>query len=234
MDRFDDLLNRRICDLNLRLQDTPLQDRVDQLHGELLRRNLRFRPSCYFADEWFVPEGDTVIGIPFYLASKRLMRIEKTMMGEVEGETKEHCMRLLRHEAGHAISYAYKLFKKKSYVRVFGSTAKLFMDHYKFNPKSRRFVIHLGDHYAQSHPDEDFAETFAVWLSQPEDAWRKRYRTWPALRKLEYVKNLMAGIQGKRPLVRGGEKMCHVSTLRYTLWTYYMRRRSLVDSHPRV
>ena len=35
--------------------------------------------------------------------------------------------------------------------------------------------MHLDPWYAQSHPDEDFAETFAVWLTpevQLEDALR--------------------------------------------------------------
>ena len=41
-------------------------------------------------------------------------------------------------------------------------------------------------HYAQKHPDEDWAETFAVWLEG--GPWRRRYRDWQvALAKLEYV-----------------------------------------------
>jgi hypothetical protein len=59
-------------------------------------------------------------------------------------------------------------------------------------------VLHLGHWYAQSHPVEDFAETFAVWL-QPRARWRRDYADWPALAKLEYVDALMAEVAGRRP-----------------------------------
>jgi hypothetical protein len=223
----DDLLSTRICDLKLNLQTSPLFSRIRTLYDELAERNLRFRPPCYFADEWFVPEGDPVIGIPFFLASKQLTQLERRRTGEAEGATRRHFMKLLRHEAGHAISYAFNLHRSKDYRRVFGSSSKPFHDQYRFNPRSKKFVINLDDHYAQSHPDEDFAETFAVWLAESETVWRKRYRGWSAVRKLEMVARMMKDIEHQAPLVRDGEKMCHVSTLKYTLRTHYMRRRSL-------
>lgn len=231
---LNDLMAVRICDLGLKLQKTHLWPHVLQLYRELYARRIRFLPVCYLADEWFVPEGDPVIGIPFYLANKTLMRLERKMIGEVEGESPGYFMKLLRHEAGHAISYAYRLYKKRAYKRVFGSPSELFLDFYKFNRRSKKHVIHLKDHYAQSHPDEDFAETFAVWLTYPEEKWRKKYKGWKALRKLEFVQSLMESIADRLPLVERGEKMCHVSTLKFTLWTYYMRRRSILEHHRRV
>jgi len=231
--RYYDLLNLRPCDLKLNLKTNPLYKRIKQLYSELEQRHLFFRPPCYFADEWFVPEGDPVIGIPFYLATPQLIRIERAMIGEAEGDTNQYFMKLLRHETGHAISYAYKLYRKQSYRNTFGHSAKLFTESYKFNPRSKKHVLNLDDHYAQSHPDEDFAETFAVWLEHPPQYWTNRYRGWKALDKLFYMNTLMASIAGQKPLVKMGEKMCHVSTLKYTLWTYYTRRRALVQIQPR-
>jgi len=231
MIKYNDILNSRICDLGLSLQKSSLYPRILELYKSLRDRNLRFRPPCYFADEWFVPEGDPVIGIPFYLGSKKLISLEKKMMAEAEGHNYGYFMKLLRHEAGHATSYAYQLKRKKAYSKVFGDSGKMFREVYRFNKKSRKFVHHLNDFYAQSHPDEDFAETFAVWLTHPEHKWRQIYRGWGALNKLIYVDELMAGIVGKTPPVKTGEKMCHVKTLKFSVWTYYMRRRSLVYSH---
>ena len=84
-------------------------------------------------------------------------------------------------------------------------SSKRYPRYYRPNPASRNFVQHLRLWYAQSHPDEDFAETFAVWLT-PRSNWRKRYAGWPALKKLEYVDELMAEIAGKRPLLTRRER----------------------------
>jgi len=231
LERYESLLNTRICDLKLNVNKSPLAKRISQLYSELRAKNLRFRPPCYFADEWFVPEGDPVIGIPFYLAGKRLIALERRMMGEAEGDNVTYFMKLLRHEAGHALTYAYRLNRKRSYAKVFGPSFHMFSDIYKYQTQSKKFVKNLNDYYAQSHPDEDFAETFSVWVSSPEHQWRRQYQGWAALDKLLYVDELMTQIVGKAPLVKTGEKMCHVSTLKYTVWTYYMRRRSILASH---
>jgi len=224
----------RICDLRLKLNTSALHKRIQAFYAELAARDLRFKPPCYFADEWFVPEGDPVIGVPFYLANKNLQQLEKKLIGEVEGNSHAHFMKLLRHEAGHAFSYAYKLYRKPSYKKIFGPSSKMFLDFYKFNRKSKKFVIHLEDHYAQSHPDEDFAETFAVWLTHSQKIWEKKYKGWRALYKLRYIDQQMNTIKNKKPLVSQGEKMCQVSTLKYTLWTYYMRRRSFLAHHGKL
>ena len=224
----------RICDLGLNLKSSPLHSRVLDLYDALAARKLLFRPPCYFADEWFVPEDDPVIGIPFYLADKQLRQLERKEIGEVEGHTKPYFMKLLRHEAGHAISHAFKLHRLKEYRSVFGPSQKRFSDNYRYNPLSKNYVINLKDHYAQSHPDEDFAETFAVWLSQPEKKWLQFYKRWDALKKLKTVDRFMKAIKNKRPLIQTGEEMCHVSTLEYTLSTYYKRRRALQSKYSRV
>lgn len=233
MNRYYDVLNKRICDLKLDMRQTSINAYVKLLYKELSKRQLLFKPECYFADEWFVPEGDPVIGIPFYLANPLLVRVEREMMGEVEGDNKQDFMKLIRHEAGHAIAYAFRLHRKRSYNKTFGSISKMFVDHYKFNPRSKKHVQNIPNYYAQSHPDEDFAETFAVWLKDPPKVWVKRYKGWKALEKLYYVNTLMTSIAGQKPLVKRGEMMCHYKSMKITLWTYYMKRRALVETHRR-
>ena len=52
---------------------------------------------------------------------------------------------------------------------------------YTPDPNSRAYVQHLDYWYAQSHPFEDYAETFAVWL-RPSSRWKRRYEGWPRSR----------------------------------------------------
>jgi hypothetical protein len=147
-----------------------------------------------------------IIGIPFYLADRRLAQIEEEQTGEVEDE--HTIMMFLRHEAGHALNYAYRLWRQDGWREVFGRFTRPYRDAFQPNPFSRQFVRHLAHShyrqtYAQKHPDEDFAETFAVWLT-PRAAWRRKYAAWPALRKLRYVDGLMRRLRGKRPAHGGG------------------------------
>lgn len=218
------LLDLRICDLPLRIAGTWLEERVAQLYRELHGKQLRFEPRCYLADEWLTPEDEPVIGIPFYLAHPRLIALEKKVMLEAEGSTNEWCMKLLRHEAGHALTYAFGLNRKRSWRQVFGSPAQAYEDTYRFRPYSKRFVRHLDNWYAQYHPDEDFVETFAVWLT-PELDWRAQYAGWKALDKLVFVDRLMHGIAGQPPPKKTGTLHWQASRLRSTLRRYYQRRR---------
>ncbi len=182
----EQLLRLRISDLPLRIEDTPLENRVARLYEELNHRGLAFKPHVWLAEEWFTPDGVPGIAIPFYLADPRLIKLERKKMLEVEGGTDRECMQILRHEAGHAISNAYNLHNRRRWRELFGSFAKAYPDFYEPDPDSRNHVLHLNAWYAQAHPAEDFAETFAVWLA-PGSRWRRRYAGWPALEKLEYV-----------------------------------------------
>jgi hypothetical protein len=163
------------------------------------------------------------VAIPFYLAHPRLERLERAQMLEVEGGTPEWCMKILRHEAGHAIDNAYKLRQRRRRQQIFGPSYKAYPQFYDPKPYSKSFVLHLDNWYAQSHPDEDFAETFAVWLSQPE--WRERYAGWPAVKKLEYMDTLMKDIAGKRMLVRTHRRVDPLPKIRKTLRAHYERKR---------
>jgi hypothetical protein len=218
------LLELRLCDLDLKIEGTDLEERIAELGRELQARGLDFRPYFWLADEWFCPDGVPGIAIPFYLAHPRLARLEHAQMLEVEGGTREWCLRILRHEAGHAIENAYLLRRRKRRRELFGSTAVPYPDAYSPKPHSRSYVMHFEGWYAQSHPDEDFAETFAVWLTPGSD-WDERYAEWPALRKLEYVERAMAGLQGRPPLVKTRRMPDALPTLKRTLRRHYQRRR---------
>lgn len=214
----------RFRDLGLRIEGTRVADRVTELHDELAARGLRYRPKTWLGDEWFVAVESPGIAIPFYLAHPRLERLERRMMLEVEGGTRRDCMRLLRHECGHAIQFAYRLHRRRAWREHFGSSARPYPEEYRPRPYSRRYVLHLPNHYAQAHPDEDFAETFAVWLS-PRAQWRRRYAGWPALEKLEFVDALMEEIADRPPLVRSGRAVDPVSRLGRTLGEHYAERQ---------
>ncbi len=192
--RDEELLEFRISRLGLRIEGTPIQALIEQLYDELGQKGLLFRPPCELGDEWFVPVGLPVIFLPFFLANDRLRHLEKRMILDVEGGTNEAFMKLIRHEAAHAYSYAYRFVHRTKWRQTFGkSSTEETPTFYRPRPYSRSFVVHLDDWYAQSHPDEDFAETFAVWLTPGLD-WRERYRGWKALAKLEYVDELMRSL----------------------------------------
>jgi hypothetical protein len=228
--RDDELLELRISSLGLKLDETPLRPFVDQLYAELSQKGLVFHPPCEIGDEWFVPVGLPVIFIPFFLAHDRLRQLEKTIILDVEGETPEELMKLIRHEAAHAYSYAYPFVKTRRWQRVFGkSSAEETPSFYRPRPYSRSFVINLDDWYAQSHPDEDFAETFAVWLAPGLD-WRARYKKWPAaLQKLEYVDELMKSLAGKPPVAMPQYRVGEHDCLNVKLKTYYARKRKAYE-----
>lgn len=224
------LLQLRFKDLKLRIEGTYLEKCVKRLYKELENRSLFLKPYCYLGDEWFSPDGVAAIAIPFYLAHPRLMKLEKEQMLEVEGaegpDTEEETMKYLRHECGHAVTHGYRLTKRPDFRKVFGDPKKEFRDYYRFQPYSRNYVRHLENWYAQSHPEEDFSETFAVWLT-PGETWREQYRGWPALKKLEYVDILMKKLAGKPPVVTVLETPFSIARSRKRLIRHYEERRKL-------
>jgi hypothetical protein len=229
----DELLEKKISQLGLKLDATPIQPLVQQLYAELSEKGLAFHPPCHIGDEWFVPVGIPAIFIPFFLTQDRLRQLERKIILEVEGETPEWFMKLIRHEAAHAYAYAYQVFRKRKWQRTFGlSSAEETPSFYRPRPYSRSFVVHLDDWYAQSHPDEDFAETFAVWLTPGLD-WRARYRDWKALQKLEYVEELMQSLAGKAPLPLPAYQVADYDCLNVKLKTHYAKKRKVYeDSFP--
>jgi putative zinc-binding metallo-peptidase len=214
----------RMCDLNLTIEGTDLEQRIAQINTELDARGLMFRPFYYLSDEWFTPDGVPGIAIPFYLAHPRLARLELAQMLEVEGGDLESCLRILRHEVGHAIDNAYRLRRRPTRRRLFGNPGIEYPEYYTPKPYSKSFVQHLDHWYAQSHPDEDFAETFAVWLD-PQSMWTIRYAGWPVQRKLEYMDRLMRGLSHNPPRVKSQRKLDPVTRLKKTLGEHYRKKR---------
>jgi hypothetical protein len=219
----EELLDTRMCDLGVQIDETPLADRIARLYDELEQRDIHFRPHFWLADEWFTPDGVPGVAIPFYLGHPRLMRLEKKKMLEVEGGNENWCMRILRHEAGHAIDNAYRLRRKLRWRETFGKASMPYPVFYSPKPYSRSYVLHLDAWYAQSHPVEDFAETFAVWL-RPRSRWRTQYAGWPAMKKLEYVHELMGEIRGQKPKVTSRERPGSISRVRRTLRQHYAKK----------
>lgn len=221
----DQLLEKRITQLGLRLEGSKLQPLIQQLYDELAQKGLAFLPPCHIGDEWFVPVGLPVIFLPFFLVHDRLRQLEKKIILEVEGESPEWFMKLIRHEAAHAYAYAYPFVRKRKWQQVFGKSSNdETPSFYRPRPYSRSFVVHLDDWYAQSHPDEDFAETFAVWLTPGLD-WRAKYQDWRALEKLEYVDELMRSLAGKPPLPMPEYQSTDYDCLNVKLKTYYAKKR---------
>jgi hypothetical protein len=221
----DELLRLRLKDLKVTVESTWLERCLEDLYDELAERGLRIRPHAWMSNEWFSPEDTPGIAIPFYLAHPRLMRLERKMIIDVEGGTVPECMRILRHEAGHVLQVSYQLHRRRRWQELFGRSSTRYPKYYRPNPASRRYVNHLPLWYAQSHPDEDFAETFAVWLT-PRSNWRKRYAGWPALKKLQYVDELMAEIATEKPLLTRRLRVDPLSRLTQTLAEHYEKKRA--------
>jgi hypothetical protein len=218
-----ELLQVRFCDLGLRLRGTRLELRLNRVHEEMARRGLRFRPHMWLAEEWFSPDGVPGIAVPFYLAHPRLIRLERRMMRQVEGGNHKWMMRILRHEVGHAIDTAYRLRRRARWRALFGPASLRYPEIYRARPGSRRYVQHLGDWYAQAHPTEDFAETFAVWL-KPNSDWRRSYASWPAWEKLRYVDELMGELAQAPPLVTSRAHVEALSDNNRTLAEHYREK----------
>jgi hypothetical protein len=217
------LLARRIAGLGLALSGTAVQRALRRLHRELGSRGLRLRPHCWIALEWFSPDGVPGFAVPFYLLHHRLQSMQRRFTGEAEGGNARDLMRILRHEAGHAIDNAFRLRRRAGWRAAFGPASRRYAGSYRPRPGSRRYVQHLGGWYSQSHPAEDFAETFAVWLTPGSD-WRHRYADWPpALAKLRYVDALMRELRGRRPAVRSRQVIEPARASRLTLGQYYAR-----------
>jgi hypothetical protein len=215
------LLQARIKDLKLQLAGTPLDRMIERLYSELEAKGISFRPQVYLSDQWGCPSGVPVIGVPFYLADPNLQRIEDRLGEGIESE--REILMYLRHEGGHAFNYAYKLYDDPRWRQTFGDFSKPYREDYKPQPFSRRYVVHISGWYAQKHPDEDFAETFAVYLTPGFD-WRRHYKGWSALKKLEFVDELVQRLGRTKPVVELAEKDLSVEEMEETVLDHYRQR----------
>ncbi len=227
------LLSRSVSELTPQMSAAKFDHLITQLHAELRRKHLvHLKIDTYLGDEWFCPSGTTAIAIPFWLADSRLKQIEQKLIGFVEGSSRAEFMRLMRHEAGHCVDHAYRLSKRDDWRAVFGNPKR------KYDPDSvptlsshPDYVTNLPGGYAQTHPDEDFAETFAVWLD-PHSHWKKTYSKFPvALKKLEFVDRLMRDVGLETPKRVSKQRIFDARRMRRTLASYYVGRLKSLNVH---
>jgi hypothetical protein len=199
-----ELLTTPVNRLGLDLKRSPLQPAIDRLLGLLRHRGIRLRPRFYLGEDWGCVAGTSNIEIGFYDADPLLQELNADLRGwSHEPRIIDY---LLRHETGHAFCYMHRLYKLREFRIVFDVKGGFFdtypaTDRFKPHPWSRDFVNPNRDHYAQKHPDEDFAETFGVWL-EPRSVWRRTYRNKKkALEKLELVTRLIDDYGDKPPAV---------------------------------
>ncbi len=211
-----------IRDLGLTIRGTPLQPLVDQLEAEIAAAGLRrLRPRFYLSTEWGVPSDTVAIAIPFYLARPELTELHAERTGHIEGLSRGDILRYLRHEMGHVVCYAYRLHEEREFIDLFGSVTQPYLDEYRPEPFSTRYVAHLPGWYAQKHPEEDWAETFAVWLTPGRD-WRAEHADRPiALAKLAYCDRAVAAVADREPLLTSDELDEDVAEIGYSLDDYY-------------
>ena len=216
------LWSTAIRDLGLTIEGTRLEPILAEFEEELRQAGItRVRPRWYLSTEWGVPFETIAVAIPFYLARPDLTALHAEKVGHIEGFDRADILRYLRHEMGHVINYAYRLYDDEEWVKQFGSITQPYFEEYSPEPFSRRYVRHLPGWYAQKHPDEDWAEKFAVWMTPGLD-WRAEYGAWPvASAKLAYVNRTMAALRGRDPLVTSTDLDEDVSDIEYSLGQYY-------------
>jgi Putative zinc-binding metallo-peptidase len=213
-----------IRDLGLTIEGTRLEPILAEFEDELRQAGIiQVRPRFYLSTEWGVPFETIAIAIPLYLAHPDLTALHAERVGHVEGFDRADILRYLRHEMGHVVNYAYRLYDQEEWVKQFGSITQPYFEEYRPEPFSRRYVRHLPGWYAQKHPDEDWAETFAVWMT-PGLRWRAEYGGWPvAYSKLAYCSRTMAALRDRAPEVTNSELDEDVGDIEYSLDQYYGR-----------
>ena len=220
-----ELLAMPLNQLKVDLKNSWIFPLINKLYKELEQKNIKLKPKIWVADDWFSPDGSAGFALPFYLLHPRLMRLEKKYIHEIEGHTKLWCMKLLRHETAHCLDNAYHLRKLKVRQQIFGLTSKKYPKSYLPIRGDKNFVHHLQGSYAQAHPDEDFAETFAVWLD-PKSNWENKYASWPVINKLNYIDEIMQEVAYRKIKNRSVEKINEIKSLDHTLADYFFEKRN--------
>ena len=229
------LLDVRIRDLGVRIEGTWIEEGLEDLYADLARREIPFRPHAWLSSDWFVPDDVPGIAVPFYLAHPRLMKLERKQMLDVEGGTRQELIKILRHECGHAVDIAYALGNAARRRELFGDRSKRYPDHYRPNPASRRYVHHLRLYYAQSHPAEDFAETFAVVLGSAAAAGASATRTGRRCRSSSMSMSCWKGFADERRGIATGACRNRLPTIGLTLREYYAdKRERYLASYPDI
>ena len=222
-----------IRDLGLTIAGSLLEPTLAEFAAELDRAGIRkVRPRFYLSTEWGVCEGTVAIAIPFYLARPELTEFHAERVGHLEGVGRLDLLRYLRHEMGHVVNYAYRLFETPDWLELFGAMDQPYREEFRVEPFSRRYVRNLPGWYAQKHPDEDWAETFAVWMT-PDRDWHADYAEWPeALAKLQYCDHTMAALADCDPIVTADDMDEDVSVLTVSVEEFYDQGSGPIEHPP--
>jgi hypothetical protein len=225
------LMGTPIRDLKLRIEGTALEKTLLDFQGELHACGiLKVVPRFYLSTEWGVAFGTVAIAIPFYLAHPKLKSVQRRRAGLIEGLDAADVLRYIRHEMGHVVNYAYKLYERQDWVQNFGSITQPYLEDYRPEPFSQRYVTHLPGWYAQKHPDEDWAETFAVWMAGD---WQRIYARLPiALAKLEFCDSVVKQVAGIDPIVTACDPDEDVGQLTISVDQYYGSQPAVEDAVP--
>lgn len=224
-----ELLDLRFCDLELKIEGSRIEPVIHTLYSELEQKKLMFKPHVWISEDWFAIDGIPGIAVPFYILHKKLSQLCKKMQLEDEGYNKKDAIKLLRHEAGHAIDNAYKLRLSRQRQKLFGFSKTSYPETYAPQFESSNYVTHLNPWYAQAHPDEDWAESFAIWLT-PNSNWKKIYTGTVAIKKLEFIDQLMKTIENKQPLVQKLNQPGDISISRRKLKTFFTNKSESLNS----
>ena len=204
-----ELLNTPINRLGVRIKGSFYETAIPQVISELRAAGVgRLEPVFYVSTGYGCIAGQPIISLGFY----DFHPLIKELNHEIRGfnYTEADMLGLLRHELGHAFCYCYKLYRTPEFRALFEVAGNFFNtypegDHYEYNPWSKRYVNPAGDHYAQKHPDEDFAESFCVWLT-PRSGWKRKYKKRSAvLEKLRYIDRSAGELGRQAPAVETNE-----------------------------
>ena len=217
------ILSQRICDLPIKIANTHIEELISQLYQELEIAGIFLKPNTYLSDGWGCPNLIPVIGIPFYLADQNLSNLRESLTG-IEVEDDSEIMMILRHEVGHAFNYAYRIYQDPECQEVFGDFYLPYKEEYKVLPFSIRFVRHVPGWYVQKHPDDDFAETFAVWLT-PGSNWQNVYAGTPVMAKLLYIGKMAAKFGKLQPVVTDGRLDMPLDEMTMTLGSWFKEHK---------
>lgn len=221
----EQLILQNFRDLDFELSEHPVWEACLQVCSELKEKGLKITPHFWIADEWFVPDGVRGIGVPFWCLEPILREVHQEQVGEIDGETYEEWLKIIRHECAHVLDNAFHLRKLRDRQEIFGPCSKRYPKTYSPNPESTDFVENLPDYYAQAHPEEDWAETFAVWLGSKKYEWRTKYKGTKALEKLRYLDSVMTELKGKRVLYGKKTTPYKITNSKQSLEEFYIERR---------
>ena len=200
-----ELLHTPVNRLGLKIPGSFFEGAIAQVRQELDEVGLsKLDLHFYISTGYGCIAGSGIISLGFYDFDPLIRDLNEEFRHFRYSEA--DMVNLVRHEAGHAFCYTYKLYRRPDFREMFEVEGNFYNtypdnDTYDFNPWSREYVNPAGDHYAQKHPDEDFAETFCTWLD-PRSGWRKKYRNKPvALDKIDYVAEIIDEMGHEPPQV---------------------------------